>query len=846
MAFLAGRSGLRRAFAGMLGTATFASALALSVSVFNPGMALAQESVWMTYFTEGFKALQGGDFENSEKMFSSAADAAKAFGDSDQRYFKTLDGLALAQAGQRKFADAESTYQKVLAVKEKALGADSAEACISMSNYADLLITEGKFKQAEIMYQACLKTLANFNPTLYAEKSQNYGLCLSEEGLYDRAEEALQNARQKEIDLYGIKSIQSIQTQTNLINLHYTRGAYKQARKEALDALQMAEQLTPSNLNVNDAIIAALSQIDLRMGHFDQAEKRARLLIEHASDRADATSSDLPRSFERLADIYLAQQQYVEAEKLLVKAKAMLQKQFPNHPFLSDCLLDLGELYMDQGRYDDAMVLLQQSLTIRKASYGSEHSDLADCLIDIAYIQAQQNNQDEAEITYQKALSIKKKTVGTEHPDYANALCKLGLLYAAEHKTAEAESALSEALKLREKILPPDHPDLVTNMSQLADFYRDNNMAAKAEPLYLKIKSFNDKYRPNNTAAKVNDLNNLSAVQAMLGKGENASQMKAEATKLRKVVPGGKAEVDQAALAKISGGAAAPITDKWCLCVGISNFQDSTINLQYAAKDATDFRNFLVAKGNFREDHVKLLTDATATRENILAQLGDKWLGKVAKPTDLVIVYISSHGSQAMQKANGTNFLVAYDSNKSSLLASGIPMQWLSEMVKEQMKSNRILLILDVCHSGSVADADKNDDNVFDSADANGTAGGATTNGTATSDNNSAGGKGILRTHDLDVSTITAGAGQIVLCSSAADQVSWESKEYPNSVFTKRLIEAMQSKGTQTYLSDAYKLMKAKVEEEVLRDRSVVQTPIIKENWLGGEVSPLIAIPAQQ
>jgi hypothetical protein len=36
--------------------------------------------------------------------------------------------------------------------------------------------------------------------------------------------------------------------------------------------------------------------------------------------------------------------------------------------------------------------------------------------------------------------------------------------------------------------------------------------------------------------------------------------------------------------------------------------------------------------------------------------------------------------------------------------------------------------------------------------------------------------------------------------------------------------------------------MKGAVENEVLRDRAVVQTPIIKANWSGGELIPLAPI----
>ena len=87
------------------------------------------------------------------------------------------------------------------------------------------------------------------------------------------------------------------------------------------------------------------------------------------------------------------------------------------------------------------------------------------------------------------------------------------------------------------------------------------------------------------------------------------------------------------------------------------------------------------------------------------------------------------------------------------------------------------------------------------------------------------------------------GSGQSVLCSSLADQVSWESKRYQNSVFTKQLMEALQCKGTATTLTDAYNYLKDAVEQEVLRDQAVIQTPILNTKlWTGGDA--VVAIKA--
>ena len=58
--------------------------------------------------------------------------------------------------------------------------------------------------------------------------------------------------------------------------------------------------------------------------------------------------------------------------------------------------------------------------------------------------------------------------------------------------------------------------------------------------------------------------------------------------------------------------AATPVADKWAVVVGVSEFADKAINLKYAAKDAADFRTFLVDKCHFAPDHVRLLTNEQA------------------------------------------------------------------------------------------------------------------------------------------------------------------------------------------------------------------------------------------
>lgn len=229
--------------------------------------------------------------------------------------------------------------------------------------------------------------------------------------------------------------------------------------------------------------------------------------------------------------------------------------------------------------------------------------------------------------------------------------------------------------------------------------------------------------------------------------------------------------------------------------------------MKYAAKDATDFYNYLINEGHFAKDHVRLLLNQSATRENILSQLGDEWLPRVARPDDLVLIYLSSHGSPSSMDVEGANYVVAHDTHKERLYATGIPIKEFAHIIKQRVHSNRVVLILDACHSGAA----KTDE------------------------------KGLYRANNYDATQVAEGTGQLVICSSAPSQVSWESKRYENGVFTHHLIEGLRK---SPKFSDTYNYLKENVQAEVLADRGELQTPDLKSKWTGSDLA--LTVPPTQ
>ncbi len=185
--------------------------------------------------------------------------------------------------------------------------------------------------------------------------------------------------------------------------------------------------------------------------------------------------------------------------------------------------------------------------------------------------------------------------------------------------------------------------------------------------------------------------------------------------------------------------------------------------------------------------------------------LGSKWLPRVAERDDLVVIYFSSHGSPSSLDVGGVNYLVAHDTDPNDLYATGIAMQDLARIIKGRVHCDRIMLVLDACHSGVAGPS-------------------------------TAAGKGMERAANVNVEQVVQGTGQQVISSSKPDQRSCESSRYEGSLFTKYLMEGLRRNGKLTKLGDAYAYLESEVQREVLRDRGVLQTPVMRSKWRGTDL----------
>jgi uncharacterized caspase-like protein len=239
------------------------------------------------------------------------------------------------------------------------------------------------------------------------------------------------------------------------------------------------------------------------------------------------------------------------------------------------------------------------------------------------------------------------------------------------------------------------------------------------------------------------------------------------------------------------------IREKFALIIGIGDFKDPQIpHLQFAAKDANDLAQVLQDSryGRFRPENVILLTNAKATRANILNALQELFL-KV-REDDLIFIYVSSHGSQKQTDKGlmGIGYIVTHDTQLKNLWVDALDYQSFSQHAA-LLKARRKVVFLDTCFSGQA----------------------------------SVGSKG-LSIEGIGVDRETAklflsGEGTYVITSSKDSERSFESDALRNSYFTYFLMEALKNGPEPPTVKEIFGYLAQRVPEAVAREKQSFQHP---------------------
>lgn len=236
--------------------------------------------------------------------------------------------------------------------------------------------------------------------------------------------------------------------------------------------------------------------------------------------------------------------------------------------------------------------------------------------------------------------------------------------------------------------------------------------------------------------------------------------------------------------------------DTFALVIGISKYREEAIPaVKYASRDAEIVAKYLENVGGIPRNNIKLLTDASVTKSDLEAYIGD-WLARRVNKDSVVFVYYAGHGAPDIESKEA--YIVPYEGHPDfpSKLYS------LKKMYESlnKLPAGEVIVMLDSCFSGT-------------------------------------GGRSITKSGArplvISIENPVLASGKInILAASTGSQISSDYDSAKHGLFTYFLLRGMRGEADKNgngtiELGELYDYVKTNVSEKASLELNRDQTPVL-------------------
>jgi serine/threonine-protein kinase len=214
----------------------------------------------------------------------------------------------------------------------------------------------------------------------------------------------------------------------------------------------------------------------------------ARELLDSGAKRLRAGLQGQPATkaalLSTVGEVYDSLGQYQDALPILNESLS-LQPQSHDKARM-DTLLELGRARMGTGDLASSEAPLQEALHLSQSNFGATSQEAGHALWQLGKLRQQQGQFGEAKDLYNRALGIFESTFAPQ-TDVSAVLDDLAQIYAFEQQWALAKQTYERALEVDRRILGDDHPRVAIHMQNLAIVAQNVGDLKQAEALYREV-----------------------------------------------------------------------------------------------------------------------------------------------------------------------------------------------------------------------------------------------------------------------------------------------------------------------------------------------------------------------
>ena len=331
-------------------------------------------------------------------------------------------------------------------------------------------------------------------------------------------------------------------TALNMVAVFYYHGGmYREAEPLYRQVIEKAYQhktgdYVQKKLNWNANLACTLAGL----GRYEEAEQLLRPRIENNLSIGYGL---------HMGEIYREQGKYQEANHILLDSlytgykdteqmeeRKDTQFLIQNYGNIVRCMHELGLLRLAQGRYKDAEDWFEQGKELGDTELpGKDHPYMLLNINGLAIIRIKQQRYEEANTLLERALEGRKLKLGEGHPNTIRTIHYFGILYREQGQFDKAEQFLIEALNKRKTKLSEDHPHTLQTMHELGMLYKEQARYEEAEKYLFETVEGRLLKLGDTHPHKIESSNTLIALYEAWGKTEDAEKWRTKLSEMEAV-----------------------------------------------------------------------------------------------------------------------------------------------------------------------------------------------------------------------------------------------------------------------------------------------------------------------
>jgi tetratricopeptide (TPR) repeat protein len=458
--------------------------------------------------------------------------------DSDGLLF-LRERAATYQQHQGSHGTAVSTFDEVVASRERLFGPEHPETLVARSNLANSYWSAGRTAEAIVIEKSVAsdreRLLGPEHPDTLTSWA-NLGTSYSSAGRIAEAIDLLEKVAADSRRLLGREHPSTLIAQANLATTYRFAGRTAEAialleqvvadRDRLLGTEHPLALTTWANLAtslrsagrtaeaiaIEEKVVADMERL-LGVEHPNTLTAKANLAtsFESAGRTAEAIAllekvvADMERllgvehprtltTWSNLATAYSSAARITEAIALLERIAADSERLLgPEHPDTLTTQANLAIPYQSAGRTAEAITLLKKVADDSEHVLGRDHPKTLTAQVNLATSYLSAGRITAAIALLEQASAQSERLLGPEHPDTLAARANLAVSYRSAGQVTEAVALLETVVADMERLLGPEHPTTLTTWFHLADSYRSAGRIAEAIDLLGKVADDRDR-----------------------------------------------------------------------------------------------------------------------------------------------------------------------------------------------------------------------------------------------------------------------------------------------------------------------------------------------------------------